>query len=850
MGWQAYRGGVVLFGFVLTVAIQVSHAIGNEPIDEAEVRRKIEALALRDETLPYDEQAFNWLSRRRNQVVPQLIAALDDANPKVAEECLRLLHEAPRSQELTDALIGKASNDKSPLQYAALRQLERSAADPRVARLLDAASLAANRFPDPLVRARWAWLAGQKVRATEILEPLLDAGDDQRYETVKAIRLMGEIGDPGSVGLLEPLAAGDYWELAIEAHKALATIAPNGHGLTKDQATFLDNLWGFKETEEHFRQRIRRLGELSIGEIRPFVMQMLRDKGYNAPYLALLLLTKWKDKEALPQIHELMQTARFSRRAAVEAYLAIDGTQQAEKDVLALLSGSDDFVQEAVLRGIVAADIPANRKTAILRAARDKASSPSAVAHALRYRREHGFEISIQLMSEETNLPALSCYCELAILDEEKRLSSQVRRAMDLLCAESTVSAGADHIDNHIASAGCVILQAVAAYDLKDCAPDVRKLMRSSNAALRTAAQAAGARLGIQEAMTDLFAQLNADDKYVRKLAADALKSIPIKNEAERAAREDAVLRCLGKPSEDYALRVLASCGREKTVKALESILDDSDPRRAVHAAWVLAQLSDKAAATKGLRRVAVFGMFHHNVYQQGAGIDFRIAPDLNFHQVTMRLNPEPEKRASAEAPVSIPGDLLKPFAMDNTEQQYAVRCYRRMEVAGEAYINDVAFLQCGGLADGDSPTSFGQSHLPLLKEIAAHDSHLKRVMVKGQAVAHFEYRQMAAKAIAAITGEKARYVGLAGETLDSDAFPEPYTDQNQLLAKFIVDRVASARLPDKPQSDVEWRSAEFYRIPVLELERQFGAEVLDSIAVEAKRRGVDMTRILPTKAP
>ena len=60
-----------------------------------EVRRRIAALAVPDETVPYDEQAVNWLSKRREQIVGQLIAGLDDKNPKVAEQCLNILYGVP-----------------------------------------------------------------------------------------------------------------------------------------------------------------------------------------------------------------------------------------------------------------------------------------------------------------------------------------------------------------------------------------------------------------------------------------------------------------------------------------------------------------------------------------------------------------------------------------------------------------------------------------------------------------------------------------------------------------------------------------------------------------------------------
>ena len=47
-------------------------------------------------------------------------------------QCLNILRDMPASRQLTDALLTKASDQNSPLRYGALRQLEKSAADPRV----------------------------------------------------------------------------------------------------------------------------------------------------------------------------------------------------------------------------------------------------------------------------------------------------------------------------------------------------------------------------------------------------------------------------------------------------------------------------------------------------------------------------------------------------------------------------------------------------------------------------------------------------------------------------------------------------------------------------------------------
>lgn len=828
-----------------------------ESPDPAQVRQKIAALAAPDETAPVDERAVNWLSQRRDQILPQLIAALDDKNSEVAQQCLEILRNAAPSNELTAALIAKAGDARSPLRYRALRQLETSAADPRVSRLLDQASTESESFPDPLVRARWAWLAGHPERATRILEPAVRQIQDASYESLETIRLLGEIAEPSSARLLMPIAAGDRWGLAAEAYKALAKIDPANHGLTEDQAALLNEWRVFKESREHFRQRMDELSRLNVKEVRPFVLQMLRDKDHAAQEAALSILAVWKDAEALPRIRDLLHDTRSNhRQQAVEAFLAIDDGQQAQDEILDLLKNGDEFANEAVVRGIAAAAIPVDRKLNMLRAAGQRTKTPNAVPQALRFLMHQDsdiYELLAPLMDGESDLPTMAGYCEVAALHKERQFAAQIRRAMQLLSSEPTVSAGGDNTGPDAAWAAQTILSAVSAYELQDLSPEVRKLMRSRNAAIRTAAQAAGARLGVAGAMNDLYAQLGATDAAVRAQAALALSAIRAANDSDRAAREDAILSNLGKPSEDYALRVLVTCGGEKSVKALERLLDQPDAQRAVHAAWVLAQLPGQAkigegadaatVANKGVRRLAICGLFHHQMYQQGSGIDFQIAPGLAFHQTMSRLNPDPKAYAEGEGPVRIPDKLLELFDWDDAEQQFAIRCYQLAEIGGSAYDVDVEFLQ--RVKTSGAP-AFNRTHLPLLKEIAAQDSHVVRLLVRGQAVAHFEYRQLAAQAIAAITEEAAAYVGLAGERLDSKAYPGPYRDQDQLLAKFLVDRIQKCRLPSNPQKDAEWRRIETFKVNALQLKENFGERVLNAVRQEAERRKVGTKNILP----
>lgn len=832
----------------------------NTTIDRAEVRHKIASLAVPDETQPDPDQAPNWLRARTKWIVPELIAGLNDKDPKVAEECLRLLANAPPSNELTNALIEKAGDEKSPLRYDVLRQLERSAADPRAARLLDAASMQPEKFSKPLDRARWASLAGHKDRAVDILKPLLPKRNPDSYDRVEAIRLLGEIGEPDSISLLEPIAQGDNWGMAVEAHVALAKIDPDKHGLTKDQQYFLMNYRSFKESEGQIHRRLAELAKLNTKEVRPFVMHMLRDDVSMWQNTALSILAVWRDKEALPEIRQLMRKKPYyCQRDAVAAFLSVEDNPANEEEVLDVLVEADSFATNNILRGIVLANIPVDRKVAMLKAATAKIGSPRVVPDALSFDLPELPTLLASLMDNETNLQTLAAYCNLTVRDKERRFAPQVRRALSLLTHEPTIQTGDKTVSQDALEATPSILGAAAAYDLKDIAPIVQGLAKSKNPTISDTAWVALAKLGLPGTAKHFLAELNAEDPDVRKRAFAALIHVKPTDEAERAECENAVLaNFVAHPDDFDAMHALVKFGGEKSAKVLKPLLDDPNLQRSLQAAWVLAQLPVKPAAAKAIRRVAIFGLFHHQVHQLVGitGFQFQIAPNLNFQQFKwqadrLRVAGAKEiKIAPNEGPVLIPDDLLQPFPWDADEQQYAVRCYRFVEAGANTSGMEAAWLS-PVLSDWStlpkSKLQLDATQLPLLTEIAAHDSHIKRLMVRGLPVPHFEYRQLAAKIAADITKKPATYVGLAGETIDSAAFPEPYKDQDQLVAKFFIEQILKAGVSNKPQDDRDWRLCEFYRTKASRLVHELGPQLLDAIRREAKQQGIDILHILPT---
>ena len=70
---------------------------------------------------------------------------------------MQFLYDIPPSKELTDALIPKAGDEKSPQRYLALCMLEKSAADPRVKELFARASVQPENFPI----INWPWPGGR-----------------------------------------------------------------------------------------------------------------------------------------------------------------------------------------------------------------------------------------------------------------------------------------------------------------------------------------------------------------------------------------------------------------------------------------------------------------------------------------------------------------------------------------------------------------------------------------------------------------------------------------------------------------------------------------------------------------
>jgi len=101
------------------------------------VEQKIQALGVRDDTLSGDQQPFNWLWERREQLVAPLDAGLQSTNLETARQCLRILDGVKPTPALEDALLKIAGDPRHQLRTSATLSLCRFAGDPRVMKLLE-----------------------------------------------------------------------------------------------------------------------------------------------------------------------------------------------------------------------------------------------------------------------------------------------------------------------------------------------------------------------------------------------------------------------------------------------------------------------------------------------------------------------------------------------------------------------------------------------------------------------------------------------------------------------------------------------------------------------------------------
>ncbi len=832
--WRAF----LWLGFAVAIIVAVSRSNAAAALDDAPdpavVNQKIQALAVRDDTLSYDERPRFWLRQRGERVYPQLVAGLAAPSTVVASNCLVILDTLPVRPSLVDALVRLASERTLGLNHQATLSLCRAAGDPRARMLLATALDDAERFPDPENRARFAEALGQPDRATELLVQCLDR--KHYFELKPILERLVKLGQPAAIGPLERKTQDVRWEIAGAALLALDKLDPAKHGLTTNQIEFLENTRrAGKVMNEFYVERQKRLAALPRPELRPFVLQMLHTEDAMADALGILQL--WKDQTALPDIRRLWTDAnRWQMGGLFAAYLEIEGTDASVDEVMNLLQQQNDFTREQWVQGVVRSELALDRKVAFLRRVQKiyGRAHPGLVPHSLGWPRHDLALVLLPLMENETNLQTLAAFAAKVPAGTNHMFDQALVRAAERVATHGA----ADFQIPALAQAAATILNVCTDHQVPFKGRVTDHLLASTNSAVRLSAVRARAITGERrsQALELLNAELGNPQATVREQAAQCLLDIPCPNETERAQRESAALAQFGKPTEDCALRVLTTCAGPATAQLLLPVLDGDDAQRAVYVAWVLARHPDPEVATKALRRVGLYSIFHHEIYQQGAGIDFEIAPNLPFHQDTMRLNRQGSP-VNGPPKLNLSPDMLMPRHLDQSEQAFLVRAYRR---ACSAQPHKVFFSYSLAGLNFDRLTD--ASYLDLLRVAAGEDPCLRALRVQGQTVAHFPNRKAAAEIVARLTGKPAAYLGLAGDELDSTTVSEqPYPKQNALVARFKLDRLVAAKLPNRPQRDREWKQVGAYDDDLRSLidPDAFGTELKNAFLAEAQRRGI-----------
>ena len=825
-GSNTSRIRTVAIIFAMTTALITDASVGAET---KLVEQKIQALGLRDDTLPYELQPYSWLWERREQVVAPLVAGLESTNLETARQCLRLLDDVKQVPALVDALLKVANNAQHLLRARATLSLCRFSSDPRVLKLLDACWTNTVVFQYAGDRATLAEATGHRTEAAELLGTLFDARPEQ-WDYRKIIDRLATNGTTTALSILSQNTTNTRWRVAVAARLALDIADPASHALTAAQKEFLQTAgFGFKESGEHHRLRCHKLAALPHDEIRPLLRHMLTtDQAGDAAFLYGLC----RDPEALPEIRrraladEGWQASKF-----MAAWLLLDESTQPIHELIERIRAANIVSrQDYILQAVAEADLLSARQLVFFRGVRDQLGLPVAVVRALR--RTPQPVVLATLFEEETDFSALGEYASLVAISPKPEYEKPLRRAIE------RVANASPSVLQSSANTVYAILEAAAAYPLKELDDPARRLMDSSQPQVAiAAARLASSGPNRETALTLLNRELGNSQTDVRQRATENLRQIPCANDQERLQREQAVLKLLGQPAEDYALRVLITCAGSQTIRELEQRLDSTNLPAARYAAWVLAQIPDPKIARKALRRLALHALFCHQVYQQGEGIDFEIAPDLSFHQSTGWLNLGVTPN-NARSGLNIPTDLMLPTRLDSDEQTFLLRDYRDVSTSARQYMLGDYFMMFA--------RSYGQladvTYLPMFEVASREDPTLECLYVQGRKVAHFPYRQAAAKHRVRLTGKPANYLGLTGVALTAEQVPsEPYPDQDVLIARFLLARIQDAKLLERPATDRDWSRVGYFNDMIQQLtdEQKFGVGLKDAILREAGRREI-----------
>ena len=808
---------------LVSIGLACADCVPAAELDPALVQQKIQALGVRDDLRP-ESEAYAWLWERRQDVVQPLIAGLQSTNIETARRCLRILDGVKPTRELEDALLQIAENPRHQLRGPVVLSLCRFSSEPRARGLLESNRTNTVLLPTPSDRATIAEALGYRNEAAVLLADMLATNTD----TLVSFQLIDRLatnGAPLALSTLTRTSMNSHWKLATHAQLALAWADPAGHPLTTAQKRFLEDTGRrFKEGNENFNARTRELASLPWNEISPLVRRMLNT---DEAAEATIICGFSHQTDILPEIKRGVSTARDPEPFIV-AWLLLDDSQEPIDATLERIRTASD--PENMIRTVARSEVPVARQLVLFRAVRHQLHMAAVVARGF-HSVEHS-SLFVTLFAEETDLVALGDYASTAAQHPKPEYDELVRRALEIAGNASTSEM------TRCTFAITSILEAAAAQHLYSTNA-VQLLERSEPQIAIAAARVVASGPDRNKAFVVLHHELANPKEETRRQAAQALGSIPCHDDTERHSREQAVLNLLDQPAEDYALRVLTTCAGSETVRRLEPRLDGTNMAAARYAAWVLAQSPATNTATKALRRLALHALFFHQSYQSGEGIDFEIAPHLMFHQ---DLGGFPVSAWDGDSTVSIPPDLMLPIELSSVEQTFLIRDYRDLLTNGRWGDNEYFFMfHYPHYLQTPAPD---RTYISFFEVAAREDTELKVLYVRGQKVAHFPNRQIAAQQLTRLTGKPASYLSLTGESLHHDQVPmEPYRDQTRLLARFLLDRIESASLSQTRTTDPYWspvnacnRSLEWL---CSETELGFGASLLEALRKEAETRNM-----------
>lgn len=806
------------------------------------VQEKIALLGLRDYTLPSQEKPKYWLWTRRKMIIPELTRGLNEKEKRIAEGCLKILETIPNHPEIVDSLV-RIARDQQHMIY---REITLSLSlFPRNVQVRDVQvqeimvqALAGDRFTDPRERSWIAEAAGRKEEAAKYLISLLKTN---KYDSQcdRDINKLGNIGHRVAINPLVKITKAQDWRYAVGAYRALAKIDPQQHGLTNDQREFINRSAGtYWENREAYGKRCKILAQLNKNEIRPFVLHMMKT---NNSSTALTILQEWNDRGALPEIKSYILSERGLRLGEfVMAYLQIEGFEKSIDDIKTMFTmrntegsmSADDF--ENIIRSIYRSDMSQVRKLQYLQSFREYFGDKYAYIFP-RNIREHQGEREILLkglMQREISLNALVPYAKIAARSKQNLYAKEVTRVLNrLIQNESDPSSILEILDaGSLAETGQMANKYLVASDLSN------RLLAAHLAATRGGDREKALKILYETLTNENFA--NPQKKLYLELSAKYLNSVNCRDDKEKQECEELLLQQLEKTTQNYAMSILPTCSGEMTAKKLLPFLDNEDVKRAVYAAWVLAQNPDDKILQQGLRRLEIYLLFHHTYFMTGAGGDFSIDRNVKFRQVPENMYHHLEPPPIHKTIFMKDMESLRLFELNEQEQEFSIRAYRYCRLKN---MSQIWFSFGHYFAE---PNTWNASYLPLLRVIALEDSYLTFIYVQGQKVPYFPNRRKAAQAIAKLTGQKTAYIDIAGDEMDSEAVPKPYKNQNDLIAGYILDLIEQGNIFGPPESDTYKFRRAIYENQIHRLigdsgRGEFENELMQVLILESEKRGM-----------